>query len=313
MTRSVADTRLAGTAVIAVGGHESAYGSALAPLLGHRIAVAAPGRDLRRRVTRLLGLGADRVCVVPMTAGRDENLVRDTAATLVGPDPEGREPALLAEPFGTAAHAVGWLRTAALAAPADAALLIAGTAGTPDDDAELFRIARLVRQFGRHRLVEPALLGGDPDPAEGVRRCRLLGADRVAVLAAGFVLPDLPGRSHRADLPAPPGDPAAEQPFGAAVPLLSRAAVATVLAARVADAVRRFADSGDTGIAGGLSGGHTHTHAHPPAHDGHRHEDTRTHAHPDPPGPGHARDRRPPERSRGPATAPAPLPTPSLS
>ncbi|NED12843.1 cobalamin biosynthesis protein CbiX, partial [Streptomyces sp. SID9124] len=181
---------MAGTgAVIAVCGHEAAHGRALEGRLGPDAAVVPNGRALFRTVAAHLRRG-ERVVVVPMTLGREPGLVADTARTLRAVPGAGRGAVLLAEPFGTAQHLVAWLRAAAGRVPADSALLVAAPSGDPFEDAELHRVAALVRRYGRHALVEVAFDGDDPNPAEGVRRCALLGAERVALLPASFTAVD---------------------------------------------------------------------------------------------------------------------------
>jgi hypothetical protein len=139
--------------------------------------------------------------------------------------------------------------------PADSALLVTAPSGDPFADADLFRTARLVRQYGRHRMVEVALIGGDPDPAEGVRRCRALGARDVALLPAAWVRPPLPETDHLV--------------WGG--PLLSAAAVAAVLRARAREARERFARYGDDGVARGIEAAHGHGYAHGHGPKGHGH------------------------------------------
>ncbi|MFD5294634.1 sirohydrochlorin chelatase [Streptomyces mutabilis] len=247
--------------VVAVCGHESDGGRALPGLLGPDVSCVRGGRELFRRVRASRGRG-EPVCVVPMTLGRDPELVADAARTLLALSPEERAGTVLAEPFGTADHLIGWLRTAAVRVPGDRALLITAPSGDPFVDADLFRIARLVRQYGRHRTVEVALTGGDPDPAEGVRRCRALGGERVVLLPASWVTPPVPDGEH-----CEPGGP-----------LLSAPAVTGVLGTRVRDAWERHDRLGDDGLTRGLTAadahGHAHTHGpggHDHAHGGHGH------------------------------------------
>ncbi|MFF1924168.1 sirohydrochlorin chelatase [Streptomyces sp. NPDC058221] len=266
-----------GCGVIAVCGHEAAYGRALEGLVDPEVAVVPNGRELFRSISARLRRGEETV-VVPMTLGRDPELVADTARTLRAVPGGERAPTVLAEPFGTAQHLVGWLRAAAGRVPEASALLVTAPSGDPFEDAELYRIAALVRRYGRHALVEVAFTGGDPGPAEGVRRCRLLGAERVMLLPAGFALPEEPEVTG--------GDPL---PVDRAGPLVSASSLRRVLAERVADARRRWREHGDDGIAAGLTAAenHGHSHTHPPGegHDhGHPHDHgtghTHTHPHP---------------------------------
>ncbi|MQS15689.1 hypothetical protein F7Q99_26325 [Streptomyces kaniharaensis] len=221
--------------VVLVGGHESRWARDLTDLTerGCVTGAVAVGRELTRAVADALAFGPDPVCVVPMTLGRDRTLVADTARALHWLTRSvGSERLVLTEPFGTAGHLVGWLRAAARTCQDADALLVTAPAATPDEDADLYRTARLVRQYGTHRTVEVAFDGGDPDVAEGLERCRRLGAHRVARLPAGF-----------------------------AGPVLSTRAVTEVLHARTAAALRLLGH-GENGIAAALNG-HTHPHPHP--------------------------------------------------
>lgn len=125
-------------------------------------------------------------------------------------------------------------------------MLVTAPAAGPFEDAELFRIARLVRQHGAHRWVEVAFDGGDPGLAEAVRRCRGLGAQRVVMLPAAFG-------------PAAAGPVAGAEDGGQ---LLSTPAVAGVLRARAAQALHRLCH-GQDGIAAGLDAAHDHGYAPP--------------------------------------------------
>ncbi|WUT00642.1 cobalamin biosynthesis protein CbiX [Streptomyces sp. NBC_00708] len=258
-------------AVIAVCGHEAAYGRALEGRLDPRVGIVPSGRALFRAVAAHLRRG-ERVVVVPMTLGREPGLVADTARTLRAVPGAGPGAVLLAEPFGTAQHLVAYLRAAAGRVPADTALLVTAPSGDPFEDAELYRVAALVRRYGRHGLVEVAFDGGDPDPAEGVRRCGLLGAASVALLPASFT-----------DVVA--GGEAAV-PVTAAGPLVPDPALRRVLDERAADARRRWSEHGDDGIPTGLAAAdhHGHAHTHPPG-EGHGHGHDHAHGHPHEHGP----------------------------
>nr|WSW65115.1 cobalamin biosynthesis protein CbiX [Streptomyces sp. NBC_00995] len=258
-------------AVIAVCGHEAAYGRALDGVVDAGVTIVSSGRELFRSIAAHGRRNAETV-VVPMTLGRNPELVADTARTLRAVPAGERGTTVLAEPFGTAQHLVAWLRAAAVRVPDTAALLVTAPAGDPFEDAELHRIAALVRRHGRSGLVEVAFTGGDPDPAEGVRRCRLLGAQRVVLLPAAFVLPEVPE--------------AQPVPVDRAGPLIPASALRRVLGERVADARRRRREHGDDGIAAGLTAAenHGHSHTHPPGEDhehahGHPHDPGRPHEH----------------------------------
>ncbi|GAA1935495.1 sirohydrochlorin chelatase [Kitasatospora viridis] len=262
--------------LVLVGGHESGRAAALRPQVeaGRAFRAVGVGRELARAVTEALAHADRPVCVLPMTLGRDPRLVAETARALrwlTGPATHGR--VALAEPFGAAVHLVGWLRAAAGRIAGDdrteATVLVTAPAGGPFDDAELFRIARLVRQHGTHRSVEVAFHGGDPGIAEGVDRCRRLGARRVVMLPAGF-------------------GPAAPEPVPGAEdggPLLAPPALGEVLLARTQAALHRLRH-GEDGIAAGLDAehGHGYPHSHPdPDTDGtHPHPHPHVHSHPHP-------------------------------
>ncbi|MFD8706902.1 sirohydrochlorin chelatase [Kitasatospora sp. NPDC059648] len=283
--------------VVLAGGHESDGGRDLAGLVipgsgapaGHGPVVhaAAPaGRPLAEAVrSALVAGGGAPVCVVPMTLGRDPKLVADTARALrwlaAG---EGCGRLALTAPFGAAGHLVGWLRAAAASAGSGDAVLVTAPAAGPFEDAELFRIARLVRQYGRHRTVEVAFAGGDPGPAEGVERCRLLGADRITAVPASFG-PALPEGLRDGGV----------RDGG---PLLRPSAIAGVVAARTAAALHLLGH-GEDGIAAGLDAehGHGYVHSHGPAEDHHDHHHSHSSTHP-----------HPHSRSHTPASTPAHTP-----
>ncbi|MEV7415339.1 cobalamin biosynthesis protein CbiX [Streptomyces sp. NPDC089919] len=256
-------------------GHESDGGSALrraAEAEGMAV-VPGAGRELLARVTEALSRQTRPVVVVPMTLGRDPGLVADCARALRwAGGGTGRGGLALAPPFGTLDHLTAWLRSAALKASqahtADrsihtdrCALLVTAPAGGPFVDADLFRVARLVHQYGIAPMVEVAFDGGDPDLDSGVSRCRRLGAEEVWLLRAAFA--------------APARLPEGLRPAG---PLLSDAAIVQVVRARVREALARL-DEGDDGVAAGAGAEHGRGYAH-----GHAHTDD--HPHPHSPAPG---------------------------
>ncbi|MFF0249510.1 sirohydrochlorin chelatase [Streptosporangium sandarakinum] len=254
--------------VLLVGGHESRDGRCLpGPVEPGGPEVRAVGRDLHAAL-----VGRDRIVAVPMTLGRDPELPAVAAQALRWAARE-RAPGdlLLAGPLGTTGHLVGWIRGAVTRAlrdgpPRQAVLLVAPAAG-PEPDAELFRVARLVRQYTSVRWVEVALIGGDPDVDEGVERCLRLGADGVVLVPASFV-------------------PVAPRPgVRTAGPLLGPASLATLVRERVAEAEHRWDRYGDDGLATvrhGHEHGHEHGHSHEHEHGGehghgHGHRDEHDH------------------------------------
>ncbi|MFI6290163.1 hypothetical protein ACIBEJ_01185 [Nonomuraea sp. NPDC050790] len=180
-----------------------------------------------------------------MTLGRDPGLPVAAAQTLRWAG-RGRAAGelLLAAPLANTGHLVGWIRaaitSARLAAPAASAVLLVAPAMGPEADAELFRIARLVRQYTPVRWVEVALSGGDPGVDEGVERCRLLGAEEVLLVPASFV-----------PVPARPGTRTAG-------PLLGRASLTTLIHRRATEAEHRWSAHRDDGLS--MPAPHRHTH-----------------------------------------------------
>ena len=228
-------------AVVLAGGHEGGADVAVEPSRerGPLLRAASAHRELRQAVRHALDMTDHPVCVVPMTLGRDPGLVTDTARTLMSVTcgaAAGR--VVLADPFGSATLLTGWLRVAVARAvePFDArdlAVVLTARAANRFDDAELCRIAHLVKVRTGLPWVEVAFRGGDPGPDEVQDRCETLGARRIAVVCADFGSADLG--------------------FGCADsgPLLSPTTVSGVLAARVAAAMLKLG-RGDDGIAHGL-------------------------------------------------------------
>jgi len=233
--------------VVIVGGHEGGGEVALEPLAeqGPVLRAASAGRALEETINQALDDSGLPVCVVPMTLGRDPQLVADTARTLTGltrlPD---AGPVVLADPFGSVTLLAGWLRVAVTRATdghdaPDLAVLLTANAANPFDDAELFRIAHLVRVQGDVPRVEAALHGGDPDLAEGIERCGRLGARQIVVVPASF-------------------GPATDSPIEGVIdggPLLTPSEISGMIASRV-DAALLKLSRGDDGIAAGLDADH---------------------------------------------------------
>ncbi|MEV5824135.1 CbiX/SirB N-terminal domain-containing protein [Spirillospora sp. NPDC052242] len=244
-------------AVLRVGGHECPAGTG---------GVLGPGRDLA------VALAAHpRAVVVPMTLGRDPGLAAAAAQTIAWAA-RGAAPGdlLLAGPLGTTTHLVGWLRAAVARAPrggGDRAALLVAPPGGPEDDAELYKVARLVWRDLRVPWVEVAFIGGEPGVPEGVDRCRRLGARDVVLVPAALVPP-----------PSHAGTSAAGPPLGPA-------ALAALVRRRAAEAEARWLRDGDDGLAA-------------PAH---RHHDHHDHAHHDQPDPDHHRGHAPAGHAHGPS------------
>ena len=278
-----------GDGPVLVAGHESAGGTELAGLAaalpGASLTVA--GRPLHDVVQARLAARADVVTVLPMTWGRDPVLVADSARTLswlrAG---AGAGRVALAEPFGAVDHLTSLLRLAVTRATArhpGATVLIAGRRADPFDDAELHRVAHLVRTHGPGTAVEVACVAGPEDLARAVDRARLLGAEQVVVVPAGFGT-TVPGATDRQDVH-----------LGG--PLLPVAVMAQVAGRRVADA-RHALQHGDDGIDAGLLADHDHGYAHSHAVEGDEHGHAHPHGHAH--GHGHPHTHAPPgEAARG--------------
>ncbi|ACU72612.1 conserved hypothetical protein [Catenulispora acidiphila DSM 44928] len=251
--------RAARAAVVIVGGHEGGGRVAVDPLVeyGPLLCAASAGRQLDESLYQALDSSDLPVCVVPMTLGRDPQLVAGIARTLTVLSrgaAAGR--VVLAESFGTAALLTGWLRVAVAGAArrhggTDLAMLVTANAANRFDDAELFRIARLVKVQEGLPWVEVAFRGGDPDLAEGIDRCGRLGARRVAVVPADFGAGTDAPMSGVTDTPMPSVIDGG--------PLLSPSAISGMLATRVAGALLKLT-RGDDGIAAGLDADHGHGH-----------------------------------------------------
>lgn len=200
------------------------------------------GRDLASAVR-----DHDRAVVVPMTLGRDPDLIATAAQTLTWAAHD-RTPGdlLLTQPLGSVEHLVGWIKavigTVLRAGTPPQAVLLVAPAARPEEDAELFKVARLVWQDLPVPWVEVALTGGRPDVPDGLDRCRLLGATDVLIVPASF---------H----PAPVLDGART-----AGPLLGQAALRALITDRVATAERRWRLDGDDGLTGHVAAHHHHHH-----------------------------------------------------
>jgi sirohydrochlorin cobaltochelatase len=290
-----------GATVVLVGGHESNNGADLSFVAQSLpdVFVTPPGRPLHNLLTQLCerngegggGVSAP-VIVLPMTFGRNPTLVADTAKTLRwlaqgSGSGTGTAPLALADPFGTGDHLTAWLRAAATEVrrrTPDAAVLIAADAANPFDDAELHRIAHLVRTHGAGNLVETATVDSADGLLDAVRRLRLLGSTESVVVPAGFRrVPHVHGEA----VPFGEGSFAGAAFYG---PLLSEQALLRVIRERVRDSLHALSH-GRTGIDEGLLADHGHGYAHSHAFDeagGHSHTHSHgtavphTHGHPTP-------------------------------
>lgn len=220
--------------VVLTGGHES--------LGGWVPGIVGAGRALHTALE-----ATDSAVIVPMTLGRDPERAEIAAQTLRWLSRDRAPGALLlARPLGTPTHLIGWLRAAATGTDPGDAVLIAAPSDAPEQDAELFRVARLVRQYSALHWVEVALLGGDPDITDAIDRCRRLGARGVTVLPAALVAPRIP-----------PDTPDVRY----SGPLLGTAAVRRLIEERVADAEHRWVRHDDDGL-GATAGAQNHAHVH---------------------------------------------------
>ncbi len=273
--------------MVLVGGHESNNGADLsfAADLVPGALITPAGRPLHNTLTHLrgssqIGSGAEPapIVVLPMTFGRNPTLVADTAKTLSWLGVQGSSsgtasspvPIVLADAFGTGDHLTAWLRAAATEvrrrAP-EAAVLICADAANPFDDAELHRIAHLVRTHGAGNPVETATVDDTTGLLTALNRLRLLGSTQTVVVPAGFRrVASVRGK------PVPFGEGGfADAGFYGA--LLSEQAVLRVIRERVRDALHNLGH-GRTGIEAGLTADHGHGYAH-----SHAFEEANGHSH----------------------------------
>lgn len=255
--------------VVLVGGHESADGVDLYSLEGTLpgVSITPPGRRLHNLLTRGLEEDGGPIVVLPMTFGRNPTMVSDTAKTLrwlsTG---KGRGRLALSEPFGTTDHLVAWLRMAATNISKrnpGAAVVVTARKANPFDDAELYRIAHLVRTHGAGNEVEVACMDHDDGVLDALRRLRLLGFPTAVVVPAGF------STASRAPL-------GADEFSGASFygPLMNEEAVLRVIADRVKAAVHSLShghDGIDYGLLADHGHGYAHSHAFEEAQHGHSH------------------------------------------
>lgn len=261
--------------VVLVGGHESSQAAGLARFRDAAADwVTTPaGRPLASTVESALAAGQS-VTVVPMTFGRDPVLIADTAKTLRWiRDRQGGQ-ILLTAPFGGTDHLIAHLRAAVIRlqrVSPGAALVIAANASDNFNDAELHRVAHLVRAESSAPEVTVALLRPGRDTLRDTAdRLRRLGYEHSGVVPAGL---------HESMHP-PQTDGHSMIWCG---PLMRDNAVARIIAERVAGAHHAWAHGHD-GIDPALDADHDHGYAH-------SHNDVADHDHGH--GHGHGHSHRP--------------------
>ncbi|MFT0762624.1 hypothetical protein [Scrofimicrobium sp. R131] len=264
--------------VLLVGGHESDNGADLVPIAqafqeemagqGYLVMATAPGRFLHVRAERLLDQ-CERVVVVPMTYGRNPNMVADAAKTLKWLARKAPDRLALSEPFSDVGLLGAWLRTTAnevAKANPDAVLLVAAPVSNPFDEAELHRVVYLVKTHGGLEVAVP-VIGQVEEINRVADEQALLGRPKSALVFAGFT----------ADAP----EGLAEGIIFAG-PLMAQGGISRILKGRVEEALHLLSH-GESGIESGLMADHDHGYAHSHAFEesqGHEHPHSHTHSHP---------------------------------
>lgn len=233
--------------------------AALPALLPGREAVLA---DTPADAADAVAEAAGRPCVVvPLTTGRFPSTISDAARAVKWVRDESGARACISAPPGDATRTVSALRAnIGRGVPAGSWALVASAPLDSFADAELFRLARLAATH-KATPVEVAFDDGggvSPTIAEGLDRCRRLGAGDVTVL--------------RADLTLAPAD--------GQIPLWSVPVLATLLAL-LADAALDALAAGDDGIDAALDAdhGHGYAHSHGDEEGGHHHGHGHSHSH----------------------------------
>jgi sirohydrochlorin cobaltochelatase len=161
---------------------------------GGFIELSAP--PLREAVSALAG---PHIVAVPLMLSAAGHAKGDIPATLARE--RARHPAVrftYARPLGPHADLIDLLdkRVAAVGGNTPPAVLVVGRGSTdPDANADVVKTARLLWEGRDYPLAETAFVSlARPDVAEGLERCRLLGARRI-VVARYFLFPGvLPDR-----------------------------------------------------------------------------------------------------------------------
>lgn len=258
--------------IVLVGGHESNDGADLEFVKAAlpNVLSSPPGRPLNNVVSRALDATDGVVAVLPMTFGRNPTMVADAAKTMQWLS-TGREGGrlTLCDPFGSADHLVAWLRTAASRTSArrpNAGIIVAAPRSNPFDDAELYRLAHLVRTHGAGNDVEVCCYESDGDVVQSIQRFRALGRGETEIVPAGFA------RTSPVDLSTPAATGA--EFYG---PLMSEQAIVRIITERVAEAEHNLGH-GQNGIEDGLLADHDHGFAHSHAFEEGQAPHTHSHA-----------------------------------
>ncbi len=164
---------------------------------GGFIELSAPA--LREAVSLLASTSPARLAAVPLMLSAAGHAKGDIPAALARE--RARHPGLTwtyARPLGPHPALLDLLadRIAAASGPGTPAVLLVGRGSTdPDANADVVKTARLLWEGRDYPLAETAFVSlARPDVAEGLERCRLLGARRI-VVARYFLFPGvLPDR-----------------------------------------------------------------------------------------------------------------------
>jgi sirohydrochlorin cobaltochelatase len=231
--------------------------------MGVEARVVSFGTRSGSELAGVLARAGARVVVVPLSTSSSDPLLTELAGLLRWARARWPEvPLLQSEPIGAATHVVGWAAQqvrAALAAQgepalaAETAVLVVGPGGTsPEMNAEVCALARLLWERGDYALVEPAFVrdAGPASVAARIAHCHQPGVRRV-VVAPLALLEGAAVRAVRSCVRA-----AGAEEIVVAGPLLSPGAAAAIVRQRFGDAVARWLATGQDGPA--LSHGHDH-------------------------------------------------------
>ena len=211
----------------------------------------------------LLSRAPARVVAVPISSSGSDPMLAELAGLLRWARTRWPDaPILLSDPLGTRAHVVGWavqqVRTVLAARaeavrPAETAVLVVGSGGaSPEMNAEVCAIGRLLWERGDYAWVEAAFVhdAGRPSLASRIERCRQPGVERVVVVPLAL----LEGPTVRAVRTCVQTARALDVVVTG--PLLGTGAAAAVVRQRYHDTVARWLGTGDDGLA--FAHGHDH-------------------------------------------------------